>query len=202
MKGILGYHGQGPSANANNSDYEVIDDFLAYSCDFDGTMEPMNIHDAWIKANAFYSHFMDDTLPCGLIVKENYDQEDLYTSIISNEEVHCDYIYRYTAKLKKLVGNLGVVDYDYELILPTALNAISSYYDISIDDAEEMIDDEVLIIDRETFSAEGSYISNEVEEYIFNISSGNNISSYNVDTDENNRIFIRYNSRTNNVEEF
>lgn len=202
LKGILGYHGQGPSANANNSDYEVIDDFLAYSCDFDGTMEPMNIHDAWIKANAFYSHFMDDTLPCGLIVKENYDQEDLYTSIISNEEVHCDYIYRYTAKLKKLVGNLGVVDYDYELILPTALNAISSYYDISIDDAEEMIDDEVLIIDRETFSAEGSYISNEVEEYIFNISSGNNISSYNVDTDENNRIFIRYNSRTNNVEEF
>lgn len=64
-----------------------------------------------------------------------------------------------------------------------------------------MIDDSVLIIEKEIFSSDGSYISNEVDEYIFHMSSNSSVSSYSCKSNTNNGILIRYNSKTNNVEE-
>lgn len=206
LKGILGYHGQGPSANANNPDYEVIDDFLAYSCDFDGTMEPMNIHDAWIKANEFYHHvIVHDTLPCGLIVKEHYDDDCLYDSLISTDEVSCDYIYRYTARYVVIASiddhNVGFVSYDDQLIIPDAINAIHNYYGSAID--ENSISDEIMVIDREDYSNKGEFISSAVDEYIFNVSVNNNPASKKMLKSNSSSTIklVRYDPETKSVEE-
>ena len=199
LKGILGYHGQAPSANAIHPDYQVIDDFLLYSSPELADYERLNIHDAWIKANAFYSkHIFPDTLPCGLIVKEHYDDDCLYDSLISNDEISCDFIYRYTARyIKNDDIGLGYVSYDYEMITET-INAIRKYYGNSVNVSED-----VMAIDMETFSSSGELLSDDIDEYIFDVSINDELTSNrmvkttNISTDK----LVRYNPETKSIEE-
>ena len=40
------------------------------------------------------------TSPCGLLVKDSYDKENLYDSLTDNKDVEFEKIYRYTAENK------------------------------------------------------------------------------------------------------
>lgn len=205
LKGVLGYHGQAPSADAAKPDYQVIDDFLNYCSPEHSDYERSTIHDAWIKANAFYSKILPDTLPCGLIVKEHYDEDFLYDSLISTDEVSCDYIYRYTARYVVVASisdkDIGYVSYDDEMIIPNAVNAIRRYYGSAIDD--NSISDEIMAIDRECFSNTGEFIASNIDEYIFNVSVDNNSTSKKMVKKSNTSIskLVRYCPETDTVEE-
>ena len=206
LKGILGYHGQAPSANAVIPDYQVIDDFLNYCSPEHSDYERRTIHDAWIRANELYHYtVLHDTLPCGLIVKEHYDEDFLYDSLISTDEVSCDYIYRYTARYVVVAtigdNNIGYVSYDDQLIIPDAINAIRNYYGSAID--ENSISDEIMVIDREDYSNAGEFISSTVDEYIFNVSVNNNPTSKKMlkSNSPSTIKLVRYDPETKSVEE-
>ena len=201
LKGILGYHGQAPSANAVNPDYNVIEGFLYYSSPELADYERSNIHDAWIKANAFYSGPVQDTLPCGLLVKEHYDDDYLYDSLIDMSEVKCEYICRYTMRYVKIAGNVGIVIDDHDVYVPNAVNAIHKYYGSAIDD--NSISDEIIAIDRECFSNTGEFLSTNIDEYIFNVSVNNSSISKKMLKGSNTPInkLVRYCPETDTIEE-
>jgi len=202
LKGILGYHGQGPAANANHPDYAVIKNFLLYSSPPYDNYECSNIHDAWIIANAFPTHGISDILPCGLIVKDEYDKEYLYDSLINNSDVEYSYIHRYTSKY---IDIIHPIEHNDEIIYKKAVDAISTYYSLSVDETEQILENNFMKIEKDTFTKYGEFISRETDEYIFKMSTTDcHISSFNLNYNEsiNNNILIRYNPNKNTVEEF
>ncbi|MDR1689081.1 MAG: hypothetical protein LBS21_10785 [Clostridiales bacterium] len=77
MKGILGYYGTAPLANATRSDNDVISRFLNYSKD------EQSIYDSWVRANAYRSGpfwYIDDSRECALLSKDSYAHESLKLS--------------------------------------------------------------------------------------------------------------------------
>ena len=202
LKGILGYNGKGPGANDDNSDYDVIDKFLLYSIPELASYEKENIHDAWLKANLYTHHLVVyDTLPCGLLVKDQYDKDYLYDSLISNQKTDYSQIYRYTAKY---INPLNI-KYDEEIVYDKAVDAITQFYNLKSDEVRKMIDDSFMEIEKETYSCGGDYISSEVDEYIIEMSALDNQSKLYTkkkapsNTDSNK--IIRYCPSTNTIEE-
>ena len=179
-----------------------IDKFLLYSIPELASYEKENIHDAWLKANLYTHHLVVyDTLPCGVLVKDQYDKDYLYDSLISNQKTDYSQIYRYTAKY---INPLNI-KYDEEIVYDKAVDAITQFYNLKSDEVRKMIDDSFMEIEKETYSCGGDYISSEVDEYIIEMSALDNQSKLYTkkkapsNTDSNK--IIRYCPSTNTIEE-
>lgn len=205
LKGVLGYWGRGPSANDVNPDNEIIKEFLRLSTPLDDNGYGIyNIYDAWIVANEYFKidNFIKGTSPCGLLVKDQYDKDCLYNSLISNEPVNFDKIYRYTAESKGKI----FIDHEKQVVFDNAVKSISTYYNMTIEETEEILDDNYVEIDRTTYNDDGEYINEEVVEYLFEMNNSlPQLQLYAVQScakNSDSSVILRYNPNTDTVEEF
>lgn len=187
MKGILGYYGDAPSASFTRSDKEVIKLFLNYS-------KNNNVKDAWFKANAFNSYLIiEDSLRCGLLVKDDWANKKLYDTLIDTSKVNGDIVYLYKAVLAE-AGGVEYPDsivYGEEFNSNEILNAVNLYAaqnNISINSSYTPVINE---ISRKILNSEGECIGNELVEYTVSFAK---INESNTDFSEKNSMVRSYRS--------
>ncbi len=194
LKGILGYWNVGLSASDSKTDSDVIDAFLLYSFK-DDSNNPSSIYDAWLEANA--SYFGLKTAPCGILVKDEYDKESLSDSLLSNNKVEFDNIYRYTAKCREAIG----VDIDGENVYSNALKAIASYYEVNLDAIRGRLNNEYIEIEKITYDESGNYLGEMIEDCLFEIEEPEKFPTYLFKASKSNTKIIKYNIKSNSVSE-
>lgn len=187
MKGILGYYGDAPSASFTRSDKEVIKLFLNYS-------KNNNVKDAWFKANAFNSYLIiEDSLRCGLLVKDDWANKKLYDTLIDTSKVNGDIVYLYKAVLAE-AGGVEYPDsivYGEEFNSNEILNAVNLYAaqnNISINSSYTPVINE---ISRKILNSDGECIGNELVEYTVSFAK---INESNTDFSEKNSMVRSYRS--------
>lgn len=198
MKGILGYYLTAPTAdNERVTDEEVISDF------FEESSNRKSIYNAWLKANSSietrqvlgFDVDFHSSLGNGLLVKDNYEDQDLYSSLADNKEVGYSRIYLY-----KFSSGLLSVNSDRENVTQKYSRILNSYAMTSGFNLPEEI--EISLISRDVFDANGKYIYNEEVECLIHLENKAQISTYSTKRSHPSETILRINFETEEVDVF
>lgn len=181
LKGIMGYHGTAPDAFGlkDKYDYQVIDDFFDAVYDHgDGKRD--SIHTAWIKANAYryldFSGFVNDTRECGLLVKDDYDQEYFDESLSDGKDVTYEKIYLYTFAFNENNITTFTSDKhcDQDDIMLSSVKQYACQLDIDLNEHMPVVVD----IIRSEFNNEGTLLSESCVEKVIIYPNCTGVASY------------------------
>ena len=166
MKGMLGYWWDAPIASFKRSDKDVIKIFLEKA-------QNESIYSAWMKANAFTTFswkppfIFDDSLRAAIMVKDDYANQTLYTSLCDSSDINCKCVYLYKARF--IEAGKPVEYHNHIVYMSNAhqfiFNALSEYLQ-----SENIVLSKNLIpvineFSRTSFTGNGEYIKDEIMEY-------------------------------------